>query len=359
MELTKPCTQPRLLARCLYLIAIACAVLGSAPGARHAYAAAEKLLVCATVPDLASIVRSIGGDAVEVRCFVRGPEDPHFLEAKPSFIKALSKADLFVHVGLELEAGWVPALLDQCRNGAVLPGALGNLDASRAVTILEIPAGTIDRSWGDVHPYGNPHYLLDPVQGWRVAHAVCARLKELAPDRAGAFDKSYADFAQELTSALFGTEFVARVGMQPIWDAVAGNELDKLVAAQSGSIGGWFAQLRAARDAAVVADHNLWPYFAARFGLKIVGFLEPKPGIAPTTRHLQALIAQMQSLKARLVLTVPYFDPKHAEFVARHTDAKVVKLAHQCGALDGTAEYVAMIAANVRAVAAALGQKGG
>lgn len=281
---------------------------------------AAPLRVCATTPDLGDLVRQVGGDEVSVTVFAKGAEDPHFIEAKPGFITQLSRADLYVETGLELEVGWAPVLLKNARNARVLPGSPGYLDASQAITPLEIPQGPVDRSMGDVHPGGNPHFLLDPHSGLAVARLIADRLAELRPEKADYFRQRLQDFAQALEK-----------GMKE-----------------------WEAELAPWRGAQVVADHNMWPYFADHYGLQVVAFLEPKPGLAPTTRHLGDVVGKMKAEQIKVVLNSPYFDPRHAAFVQRETGARVAALAHQVGSRPGTDTYLDLMAYNVKELVTAL-----
>ena len=310
--------------------------------------AAEPLNICASVPDLGELARLVGGDDVVVTSFARGGDDPHFVEARPSFTKVLAKADLLLVVGMELEIGWIPVIQQQSRNPRIATGGAGYLDASTAITPLGVPAADTDRSHGDVHPGGNPHFLADPICGLRVAAAIRDRLIVLAPERATRFAGRWQDFARRVASALFGAEQGARLAPDEV---IAAAERESL---KPGDAGGWFGKLRPFAGTTVVTDHDLWPYFAHRFGLRVVGFLEPKPGIAPTTRHLAALITLMQADHARAILTVPYFDPRHARLVSEQTGAVVVPLAHQVGATADAGDYLAMVGRNVEALALAL-----
>jgi zinc/manganese transport system substrate-binding protein len=284
-----------------------------------AFANAEPLRVCATVPDLGDLVRQVGGDEVTVTVFAKGPEDPHFVEAKPSFTKALSKADAYIQVGLELEAGWAPVLLGQARNKKVLPGHDGFIDASTAIEPMHVPQGTIDRAMGDVHAGGNPHYLLDPLNGAKVAELIASRLGQLRPEKAAYFKDRCHAYCRRMEEALAG----------------------------------WQALVQPCAGAKVVSDHDMWPYFAHRFGLDVIGFLEPKPGLPPTTRHLGALVEIMKTDQVRLILASSYYDPRHADFVSAKTGAVVVNLAHQVGARPGTDDYIAMLDYNVQRIVAA------
>jgi ABC-type Zn uptake system ZnuABC Zn-binding protein ZnuA len=314
------------------------------------------LAVCCTTIDLGALVGEIGGDQVAVTTFVKGPEDPHFIEAKPSFVKALAQADLFVLVGMDLEVGWVPVLLRSCRNAAVLPGAAGYVDASTAITPLGVPGAPIDRSMGDVHALGNPHYLADPLNGLKVADLIRRRLTDRRPDRKAYFDERFADFKQRVGRALVGEELAKKYDFEKL---ALLHEHGKLLAflkeqGLEGALGGWLGRCAPAFGAQAVSDHDLWPYFAKRFGIVVAGFLEPRPGIPPTTRHLGEVVALMKSSGIRAIFSVPYFDAKHAHFVAKAAGAKVATMAHQTGARDGTPDYLAWVDYNVSQACAAL-----
>lgn len=331
-------------------------VVSAEPGRAAAEDAPSPLKVCATVPDLGDLARQVGGEDVAVTVFARGPEDPHFMEARPSFLRELSRADLFILVGLDLEVGWAPSLWQNARNGNVLPGAPGFLDASTAVKPIDIPPGLIDRALGDVHPLGNPHYLLDPVNGLKVARAIRDRLTVLRPARKEAFAKRYEAFAKKAHIALAGEQLAAKYDAEKLAVLAEHGKLDGFLKeqGQSNLLGGWLGRLAPFRGASVVADHNLWPYFTARFGLKVAGFFEPKPGIPPTTSHLTRLVGLMQAQNVRAVLTVPYFDRRHAAFVAEKSGARIAAVVHQSGAAPDAGDYLAMVEHNVRELERAL-----
>lgn len=319
-------------------------------------ATGETIRVFATTTDLGDLIRQIGADRVSVVVMVPGREDTHFAEARPSFIKELSQADLFVQVGLELEVGYVPLLLDNARNGRVLPGGRGFLDASRAIVPLDVPSGTVDRSMGDVHPRGSPHYLLDPVRGFEVARLIAARLTELRPADADFFRARLEDFRSRLATAMVGAALAAKYDAFKLAQLAEQGGLETFLNQQGdrSALGGWYAAMLPLAGSKVVGDHAVWTYFARRFGLVIVAHLEPKPGIPPTTTHLRQVVDLMKADHIRAVLASPYYDPRHAAFVAEATGAKVVELAHQTGGRDGTGDYIAMIDYDVRATAAAL-----
>lgn len=319
-------------------------------------AAAEALRVVATVPDLGSLARSVGGDEVEVFVLARGPQDAHFVEPRPSFVRKLHAADLYVQQGMELEIGWAPVLLQQARNAAIQPGGRGYLDASTAIVPLEVPTARVDRSMGDLHPYGNPHYLTDPLNGLRVAALLRDRLAELRPEAAARFDAGYADFAARLVTGLLGPELVREHGPPLLARQLEEGTLPEFLAerGQTDAVGGWLGTLRRPDGIAAVQDHRLWPYFARRFGIDLIDTLEPLPGIAPTTRHLAQVVELMKSRGARIILATTYFNPRHAEWVAERTGAAVLPMAHQVGARPDTDDYLAMIDYNVGQVGSVL-----
>jgi ABC-type Zn uptake system ZnuABC Zn-binding protein ZnuA len=255
-------------------------------------------------------------------------------------------------VGLQLEAGWVPALVRSARNGRILPGASGDLDASTVIPRLGLIGGVVDRSMGDVHAQGNPHYLVDPINGIRVVRAIRDRLVELRVELAESFRANTVAFEKALLSRLVGEEWVADYGVPDLAEAMlAGGRPD---GADESRLGGWLGAMRPHRGRAVVADHDLWPYFAERFGIEVAAFLEPLPGITPTTKHLAEVARLMKVQEIRVILSASYFQPRYARKVAKATGARVVEMANQVGARDGVDDYLEMIDWNVRQVANAL-----
>jgi zinc/manganese transport system substrate-binding protein len=280
--------------------------------------------VVTTTEDLASLVREVGGDRVRVEALARGYQDPHFVEAKPSFILKLNKADLLVLVGRELEIGWLPALINQSRNRKVQPGSPGYLDASLNARILEIPQGQITRAMGDVHPSGNPHYWLDPGNGRRMAQTIRDRLSQLAPGDAAYFASRYADFDKRLAAA------------EARWDAM----------------------MKPYRGLDVVTYHRSWPNFADRFGLDVIGYVEPRPGIPPSPSHTLQLIREMKAKNVKLLLVEPYFDLKTPQSVARETGAKVVVLLPSVGGEKGVDDYIKLFDYDIDKLGAAIKETG-
>jgi ABC-type Zn uptake system ZnuABC Zn-binding protein ZnuA len=323
----------------------------------HAQGTSKPLQVCATVPELGNLAQEIGTDQVKITVFAKSQEDPHFIEAKPSFIKALSEADLFLQIGMELEIGYAPVLLQNARNSRVLIGAPGFVDCSKVITPLEVPTGIVDRSMGDVHPLGNPHYLLDPLNGLRVARLIRDKLIELRPEKKAFFEERYTMLHRKVGDALVGEKLARKYEFEKLASLYGEGKIESFLKEQKeeGSFGGWFGMTLPFQGSKVVADHNLWPYFARRFGISLDGFLEPKPGISPTTKHLQDLIEQMKADGVKVILSSPYFEIRYAQFVSKNTGAKIVPLAHQVGSRPGTESYIEMIDYNVRELARALG----
>jgi len=301
-----------------FLSVLAASVMVAAFGARPA--AFAPLKVVATTEDLASLAREVGGDKIAVTGLAKGYQDPHHVDPKPSFILAVANADLLVAVGRELEIGWLPPLITQSRNAKVQPGANGYLDASLTVKILEIPTGQITRAMGDVHPAGNPHYWLDPANGRRIAQAIQQKLGELDPADKAYFAQRYADFDTRLAAA------------EKRWDA--------MMAPYKGT--------------KVVTYHRSWPNFMERFGLNVMGYVEPKPGIPPSPSHTLELISDMKAQGVKIIVMESYFDPKTPEKIAAETGGKVVTLAPSVGGEKAAADYIGLFDYNVGTMAAAL-----
>ncbi len=318
---------------------------------------AQSLKVCATVPELGSLAREVGGDRVTVITFAKATENAHFVEAKPSFIKSLSECDVYTQVGMELEIGWAPVLLRESRNGSVLPGARGYIDASTVISPLEVPTVAVDRSMGDVHPFGNPHYLLDPLNGLRVAGLMRDRFSALQPGSQQYFNDRYTAFRLRLGAALAGETLAKKYDIEKLAALFSHGKLSDFLKSQGEQalLGGWFALLQPYHGVKLISDHNMWPYFTERFGLKLLGSLEPKPGIPPTTAHLNELVGIMKTNEVKAVLAAAYYDARYADFVSQNTGARVILMAHQAGARPGTEEYLSMADYNVRQLAAALG----
>ena len=280
---------------------------------------AGKLNVVATTPDFASIAREIGGEAVDVKALAKPTEDPHFVDAKPSHVVTLNRADVLIEGGAELEMGWLPSLLESARNPKIAAGAPGRVVASQGIRMLEIPT-SFDRAKGDVHSLGNPHYLVDPLNAKIVAGAIAAHFSQVDP-------KSAALYAANLK---------------------------KFNATVDAKLAEWLKLLAPFKGARIVTYHKDFVYLGERFGLNIVETLEPKPGIAPSPAHLAQVITLMKAQKVRVILVQPFQNRKTAETVARQSDAVVLDVAQQPGAIKGTETYVGLMDSIVRTIANAL-----
>jgi len=349
--------QNRLLCKSiLYISTLLFLTLSFLPSIVHTQGL-KPIQVCATIPDLGNLAQEIGGDQVKITVFGKSQEDPHFIEAKPSFIKALSQADLFLQIGMELEVGYAPVLLQNARNSRVLIGALGHVDCSKVITPMEVPTGIVDRSMGDVHPLGNPHYTLDPLNGLQVARLIRDRLTEIRPKEKPFFEERYTMLYRKIGDALVGEKLARKYEFEKLSILYEERKLNPFLREQKeeGSLGGWLGMMLPYQGGKVVADHNQWVYFARRFGILVVGFLEPKPGISPTTKHLQMLVEKMRADGIKVILSSPFFDIRHAQFVSKNTGAKIAPMAHQVGSRPGTDDYLSMINYNVRHLVTAFG----
>jgi ABC-type Zn uptake system ZnuABC Zn-binding protein ZnuA len=281
---------------------------------------AAALRVVATTEDLASLAREVGGDRVTVVALAKGYQDPHFVDPKPSFILEVSRADLLIVVGRELEIGWLTPLITSSRNARIQPGGNGYLDASANVRILEIPTGQITRAMGDVHSQGNPHYWLDPANGRRIAQTIKDKLGQLAPADRGHFEQRYADFDKRLAAA------------EVRWDA--------MMAPYKGT--------------KIVTYHRSWPNFMERFGLNVIGYVEPKPGIPPTTSHTIELIEEMKRQGVKLIVVEPYFDHKTPESIGKRVGGEVLILAPSVGGTKEATDYIKLFDYDLSTLAASL-----
>src|SRR5882672_5324135 len=282
------------------ILLLMAAVMMAAP----AYAQ-SKLNIVTTTEDLASIAREVAGDRATIESIARGYQDPHFVEAKPSFILKLQKADLLIAVGRELEIGWLPPLIQQSRNGKIQPGAAGYLDASLGALILEIPTGQVTRAMGDVHPLGNPHYWMDPENGKRIAKEIADAFDRQRPGNKAYFDQRLGDFTTRLDAA------------------------EKK----------WLAMMAPYKGAKMVTYHRSFPNFAERFGLDIVGYVEPRPGIPPTPQHTLDLINEMKHQNVKVMLVEPYFDLKTPQAIGRDTGAQVLVMPPSVGGVKEVTDY--------------------
>jgi ABC-type Zn uptake system ZnuABC Zn-binding protein ZnuA len=280
---------------------------------------AAKIRVVATLTDLADLTRNVGGDFVEVRSLATGIEDTHGVPMKPSFVPLLNRADLVVLVGFDCEHAFLPALLEACKNPKLQPGHPGYVDCSRDITPLDVPKST-DHSEGDVHPYGNPHYMLDPVLAESAVKTICTALISVAPEHQADFEKNR----------------------------------DAYLAKLDAKISGWKNELAPFAGAKFVSYHEHWPYFAERFGLKYFGTIEVKPGIDPTAKHIEELVGAMRAEHVPIVVREPQFPEKVPALIAQQTGATLIKLPIMPGGVPDTDTYIAEMDYIVRSFADAL-----
>ncbi|HKS05981.1 MAG TPA: metal ABC transporter substrate-binding protein [Gemmatimonadaceae bacterium] len=296
----------------------AAAAIASAFGA-YTPPSAAPLNVVVTTPDLGAIAREIGGLAVDVKALAKPTEDPHFVDAKPSHIVTLNRADVLIEGGAELELGWLPPLLESARNTKISTGAPGRVIASHGITMLEVPT-TFDRAKGDVHALGNPHYLLDPLNVKIVAKEIADHLAAVAPQSAALFNTNLAAFNARVDAKLAE----------------------------------WQRELGPYRGAKIVTYHRDFVYLAERFGLTIATTLEPKPGIAPSPAHLAQVITIMKAENAHVIMVQPFQNRRTAETVARQTGATVLDIPQQPGARPGVNTYFELMDYMVSSLANAL-----
>jgi ABC-type Zn uptake system ZnuABC Zn-binding protein ZnuA len=294
--------------RILFIAALLFTVLSIA-----APQAATPINIITTTTDLASIVQEVGGDKVRVESLARGYQDPHFVEAKPSFVFKLNKADLLVLVGRDLEIGWLPALITQSRNPKIQAGADGYFDASLTAKIVDLPTGQITRAMGDVHPLGNPHYWLDPENGRRIAKAVQAKLAQKDPANAPYYAQRAADFDRRLAEA------------QQRWKTM----------------------MAPYKGIKVVTYHRSWANFADAFGIDVIGYVEPKPGIPPTPQHTLDVIQAMRTQQVKLIIVEPYFDSKTPNSIASQTGGKVLVLPPSVGGVPAASDYLKLFETDI------------
>ena len=279
-----------------------------------------QLKVVTSTTDLYDIAKAVGGDKITAAHIGEGFQDPHFIEAKPSFVLQMRNADVWAYVGLELEIGWMPLLLDGARNPKINTGGTGHVDVSRVIPVLDVPSGQVDRSMGDVHPAGNPHYWLDPENGRRIAQLFAKKFSELDAKNAAAYQANEKAFEAKLNAA----------------EAA------------------WKANLASIKGKPVVVWHTSWRYFAEYTGMKIVEYMEPKPGVPPSPAHLLEVVRAIKASGAKAIIMEPFYDRKMADLVSRQTGAQVLIVPPSVGAAPGITDYVTLMQKDIAQVAAAV-----
>jgi zinc/manganese transport system substrate-binding protein len=283
------------------------------------FSAHAKLNVVATLPDFGSLAREVGGDKIDIVVLAKPTEDPHFVDARPSFVVSLRNADVLIDGGAELEIGWLPPLLQNARNPKIEVGKSGRVQAAQGIRLMNVPTN-VTRAAGDVHALGNPHFCVDPIIAKTIAQHIAQSLAAVDPPNAAFYEANYKKFESTINEKL---QY-------------------------------WGATMQPFQGQHVAAYHDSWPYFAHRFGINIDIFLEPKPGIPPSPSHLTEVIGQMKSLHIKAIIVEPYHDRRIAEKVARSTDAKVVDFAQFPGGIPNTDNYVSLIDRLVSKLADAL-----
>ncbi|MGV7221126.1 MAG: metal ABC transporter substrate-binding protein [Nitrospinales bacterium] len=266
------------------------------------------LNIVTTTPDIASITREIGGDLVNVHSLLKGTQDSHYIQAKPSFLIKINRADLLIYQGLELEIGWLPLLIQGGRNPKVLPGQPGHLDLSSSIEPINIPQTPVDRSMGDVHPLGNPHYHLDPLNGIFMAFTISDKLTFLDPKNSDQYKKNFLKFKVKIET-----------------------HLKK-----------WKAQLQEFKNIKIVTQHMTWNYFLQRFDIENFGTIEVLPGIPATAKHLAQLARRMKANNTKIIIQANFFDEGHARLLAQKTNGIALSLPASIGGSVEATNYVAL-----------------
>jgi ABC-type Zn uptake system ZnuABC Zn-binding protein ZnuA len=262
-----------------------------------AHPALADLKVATSLSDLASVAQFVGGKHVTAISLCKGYEDPHFVPAKPSLMKAIQDADVFVSVGLELDGGWLPLVIPGSRNPNIQPGSKGFIDASEGIEVLDKPVGTVSRAEGDIHPLGNPHYYTDPANLEIVADHLAQVFGDLDPTNADEYLANAKAFDAKMNDA----------------------------------IKGWKAQLKPYKGSSLVSYHENFKYFTNAFGLKVFGTVESKPGIPPSPRYLEETAAAMKAAGVKVVLYQPYYDEDTAQQLAKKADATAYEIPNEVG----------------------------
>ncbi len=282
--------------------------------------AQAKLNVVATLPDFGAIAEEIGGAKVKVTTIAKGTEDAHFVDARPSYIRVLNQADVLIEGGAELEIGWLPPLVDNARNGKILADAPGHVVLSRYLRLLEVPSGPVDRSMGDIHPLGNPHFWLDPANGKIIAQVLADAFSRLEPGEAGYYQSNLKTFT---------------------------GRLDKKIVE-------WNQLMAPFRGTTVVTYHKSFDYLLECYGLTLAGTIESKPGIEPSPSYINRLLGRLKDTKVKLILVEPFRSRKTPELVAKAIGAKLLILPEKVGGNSTTSNYVSLFDYDLGQIASAL-----
>lgn len=303
---------------------------------------AKKLRIVTTLNVLASIATEIGGDHVQVKSLCKPNQDPHTLVAKPTFKLAAKRADLFIELGLDLDK-WATAVTNASGNPEIQTGARGRVIASLGIATKELPK-TLSKAWGDIHPYGNPHVWLDPVNMKKLAENIAEGMSRVDPANKAAYDKRLAALVRRIDNALYGAELVAEYGTSKLERLSRRGRLIKYLKRKGtyGKLGGWLKKAERLRGLKIVTYHKTWIYFCDRFGLEIGGEIEEKPGIPPSQTYLKKLIDRIKSDKIRVLFIDSFYPQKDGRYIAGKTGARIVTSPIDVGA-EGTRDYFSLI----------------
>jgi ABC-type Zn uptake system ZnuABC Zn-binding protein ZnuA len=303
-----------------------------------------KLIVITTTADLASLVKEVGGDRVQVSSLITGARDPHRIEAKPSYMSKAAGANLWVAIGLELEIGYEPPILEGSGNSKIRVGAAGHVYAGEWVKVLGKSTSQVTRAQGDIHPYGNPHIWLDPYNGRVIARKLADRMGSLDKGSATFYDGNAENFVKRLDIAMFGAALVGKFGGEQLWAWDNSGDLSATLRSKNalGDLGGWAGKMLRYRGQPVVTYHRSWAYFLSRFDLKVVAELEPKPGLDPSPGHVASVIRTVQSNNVKAIIQEPYYSTKNGQFVAERASSNLVVLPGSVGHDPAAKDYISL-----------------
>jgi ABC-type Zn uptake system ZnuABC Zn-binding protein ZnuA len=337
-------------------LAVALALTAAAPAALPAQPPPFRIVTSLTT--YASIAREIAGDRAEVTSIARGDENPHFVQPRPSYVLDLKRADLFVTTGLDLEL-WVPTLLDKAGNPRIQVGAPGYVTAYGGIDLLDVPA-SVSRSGGDIHAFGNPHIWTDPANGIIIADNIRNGLRRLDPTGAAEYDRRFADFRHRVLAAYVGPELLALLGDDAVFDLARQHTLWDFLSKQQyqgrplgDRAAGWVREAEAFRGRQMVCYHKEWDYFSRAFGIPCIDYIEPKPGIPPTPRHVSEVITLMRDRDIRVLFSTNYYDANQVRSVAAKTGAVAVMVPSNAEGAPDTDTYIALVTLWVRQLRAA------
>jgi ABC-type Zn uptake system ZnuABC Zn-binding protein ZnuA len=307
--------------------------------------AESRLKVVASLPNLGSIAAAVGGDRIDLTVIASGVQDAHFVDPKPSFMVRMRSADLLIVNGLDLEIGWIPPLTQGARNAKVLAGGPGYIDGSTGIRVVEIPS-SLSRAEGDVHPYGNPHYLTDPLNAETVAGTIAEAFAKADPAGAETYVRNRKAFVDRLYEAMFGKTLVDLVGGGKLAREAGAGTIDAFLDATSvggaplrAKVGGWMGAMAAVKGRPIVCYHKDYSYFAARFGVPIAEYVEPKPGITPSAKHLEDLVDRLKKGDVRVIVTRPYVEHRSTDLLAERTGVAILTLPLEVGGDPAATDY--------------------